>query len=596
MSAGPDPTFPRPFGDYLLFSSFGRGGMGEVFLAQREGLGAQRLCVVKTLRGELADDEEYIRRFLDEARVVTQLTHSGLTHVFDAGQVNDTYYMAMEYIRGVNLRDLLNEVVTRGVRLAPGLALYIVSNMLDALEYAHTLGHPMTGEPLHLVHRDVSPHNAMVSFEGEVKVIDFGLAQSVLKREETASQVVLGKVAYMSPEHARGEDVDATADQFAVGVVAYELLTGLRFYDEMKQHEIWQVVGRGGYKPQGLSQIDGAMADIMRRSWAATPSERWPSCERMRDAIDDVRAERHPGVGKKQLRALMQEIFAARITDERSRLSALAEVTGPEQQRTMSNPSGVRAFPNAQGEATADDGGTASPDATMTVSASGTVSRLEQDFAANQAGAADRPDTVRLVRGDALAVEPVRPPSKPRTPLALGAATAALIVIAVVATLYRTDPPSAERVAPPPAPVEPAPREAPLVKPAPPEPNAPEPEAAAEPAEAPKPPAKQKYPAKGKRRAQKTASRKPAATTKTEPVTGAATAKTDPPAAPAEEPKPAPVPPKAFTFDDDWAEIQTCSRKCAKSIRELFGEKALKKLRKNPTVVRNCAAGCRGGR
>ncbi len=453
--------FPRPFGDYLLLSSFGRGGMGEVFLAKRTAFeGVDRLCVIKTLRGDLAEDPEYINRFLDEARVVVQLHHATICQVFDAGMVGTDYFMAMEYISGTNLRDLGRQLVQAGTALEPGIALYLLSETLDALAYAHRLHHAMTGEKLGIIHRDVSPHNVMLSFEGEVKLIDFGLAESTLKQEHTESAIVLGKVAYMSPEQARGEPVDASCDQFAAAVMGYELLTHERFYGTMKTHEIWQLVGRGGFVPRLFSTLDPEVQQILSRGWDAVAAQRYPSCEAMREAIDDFRALRYPRVGKKQARALMQSLYQQRIHEERRMLASFAELSSPHSARDK------LAYWEARSTSQVATHGVASTEepgpVEMTMSSSssgpattrselpaehvddepsasvGTLTRQEQAFV----DAASRPDATMRVDRDGHPMPPAGPSASKAMPVAAGVAALALAAVVVVLVTQPGDPPA----------------------------------------------------------------------------------------------------------------------------------------------------------
>ena len=238
--AASEDGFPRAFGNYVLLTNFAKGGMGEVYLAKTGGIeGVDRLCVLKKLRPDVGHEDEYVRRFMDEARIVVQLSHANIAHVFDAGQVGNETYLAMEYIPGATLRDIFARVTKLGLKVDPAVFIWIMCDILDALDYAHALKHPMTGKLLNVVHRDISPQNVMVSFDGATKLIDFGLAASDLKEEQTESQVVMGKVAYMSPEQARGEPVTASCDQFAAAVCLYELLVGQRFYGSYTTCQIW---------------------------------------------------------------------------------------------------------------------------------------------------------------------------------------------------------------------------------------------------------------------------------------------------------------------------------------------------------------------
>lgn len=327
LAAGDEPEFPRAFGGYALLAKFAQGGMGEVFLAKSGGVaGIDRLCVLKKLRGDVTKNEEYVRRFLDEARVAVQLNHANISHIFDVGQVRDEYFLAMEYVSGVNLRKLLTRAGERAVVVDEDVALYIVRETLEALDYAHRHRHPLTGKPLNLVHRDVSPQNVMLNYEGEVKLIDFGLAESDLKEEETESKVVMGKVRYMSPEQARGERVDGRTDQFAAAIIAYELLAGERYYGEMNAYDIWQVVGRGGFVPKRFDDIDPRLQVILRRALSPKTSDRFASCGAFQDALDAYMTE---GTGRRSAQRLMRTLFEKDHDAERRFLQKFVDVKVP---------------------------------------------------------------------------------------------------------------------------------------------------------------------------------------------------------------------------------------------------------------------------
>jgi eukaryotic-like serine/threonine-protein kinase len=310
MAVTLDAGFPRPFGPYVLLSSYGRGGMGEVFLAVRRHIeGIDQLCVLKTLRRDVSKDKSYVRRFLDEARVVVRMNHRNICSVFEVGQIGDEYFMAMEHIEGVNLRELLTVLSTRGEPLERPLALHIMSEVCEALSYAHALCEPMTGEPLKLVHRDVSPHNVMIGFDGRVKLIDFGLAESTLKQEHTESHIVLGKVAYMSPEQARGDNVDGTADQYSVAVMLYEALAGDRYFGDMTTPQIWAIAGIGGHVPRQFGALDNRDRGVLSRALSKIPADRFVSCADFRGAIMQLPGVQPDRVNRELLAKLMQRCF-----------------------------------------------------------------------------------------------------------------------------------------------------------------------------------------------------------------------------------------------------------------------------------------------
>lgn len=317
------PGYPKAFGPYALLKSFAHGGMGQVFLAQSGGLqGLEKLCVVKKLRADLTENREYVRRFLDEARVVVQLNHANICHVFDVGCVEAEYYLAMEYVAGVNLRALFHRAKEKNSPIAEPVALCALREVLEALDYAHRLTHPLTGQSLRLVHRDVSPQNVMLSYEGETKLIDFGLAASDLKEEHTQGDVVMGKVAYMSPEQARGEAIDAHTDQFAAAVLVYELLVGERYYGDLTTHQIWQVVGTGNFKPPAWDRLPRKLQILLSKALAAHPRDRYPTCGDFSEELMGYLNAKSLTPSKRHMRAYVHELFAAEIERERKRLAS----------------------------------------------------------------------------------------------------------------------------------------------------------------------------------------------------------------------------------------------------------------------------------
>ncbi len=299
------PGYPRPFGTYLLLAPLAQGGMGEVFLGTSASnvAGAVRVVVIKTLRADLANEPGYLQRFLDEACIAIQLQHPNIAQVFDVGAIDGTHYIAMEHIAGVNLRRLLD---SSNNMVPTQLALAITIEMLGALDAAHRHKHPLTGEPMRVVHRDISPHNVMISYEGDVKVIDFGLATSELKLEQTGSEMVLGKIAYMSPEQARGEKVTGKTDQYAAAVVLYEMLVGERYYAERTPREIWNIAGQG-YQPDKLNHLDAELRGILRRALDPMPAARYGACSDFAAALHTILRTRFPLLDRNELRTFVRE-------------------------------------------------------------------------------------------------------------------------------------------------------------------------------------------------------------------------------------------------------------------------------------------------
>ncbi|MFN7147789.1 MAG: serine/threonine-protein kinase, partial [Myxococcota bacterium] len=222
---------PAQFGRYQLLERIAAGGMAEVFLARSFGVeGFEKRLVIKRILPELAQNPRFVQMFVHEAKLSVSLAHPNIVQVFDLGKVGDDPYMAMEYIQGRDLTQVLRVLRRNGERLPIPIAVTIAAAVARGLAYAHARAAP-DGRPLHIVHRDVSPHNIMVSYEGDVKLVDFGIARLVGEREGAdAKRPGGGKFAYMSPEQAAGKPLDHRSDIFSLGVVLFEMLAGRRLF------------------------------------------------------------------------------------------------------------------------------------------------------------------------------------------------------------------------------------------------------------------------------------------------------------------------------------------------------------------------------
>ena len=258
-------VFPRRFGKYVLLKSLARGGMGEIYVAATGEPGFQKFCVIKKVIAERTDKAK-ANRFLDEAKVVLRLSHANLVPTFDAGEIDGEFYIAMELVEGKDLRDIWNRCVRTRTRIPLDVALHVGREIARALAYVHSYG------DLKLVHRDVAPPNILMSYFGEVKLTDFGLARSVLKQEHTAPGVVFGRAAYLAPEQARGEVADARSDIYSLGVVIWELLTG---------HQYLQLQNVDAATAMSLVRHPNTQAPSSKAAWI-TPSSTPSSCARSR--------------------------------------------------------------------------------------------------------------------------------------------------------------------------------------------------------------------------------------------------------------------------------------------------------------------------
>jgi serine/threonine protein kinase len=221
---------PIQFGKYFLLERINMGGMAEVFRAKAYGVeGFERLVAVKKILPSISEDKEFIRMFIDEAKIAVQLSHANIAQVFDLGRVGGSYYIALEHVHGRDLRALYDRCREKSAPMPVAQACFIIQKVCEGLDYAHNKRHE-NGDELGLVHRDVSPQNVLVSFEGEVKIIDFGIAKAAGRCSRTQAGILKGKFAYMSPEQERGQAINRRSDVFSTGIVLYELLTGKRMF------------------------------------------------------------------------------------------------------------------------------------------------------------------------------------------------------------------------------------------------------------------------------------------------------------------------------------------------------------------------------
>jgi len=219
-----------PFGQYQLESLIATGGMAEVYRARMQGVeGFQKIVAIKRILPHLTDNDEFVTMFIDEAKLAAQLQHPNIIHIYDLGKIEKSYYIAMEYIDGRDLRSILRTLDEQKRRMPVPLAVYIASRLAAALDYAHRK-RDLQGSAMALVHRDVSPQNVLISFDGDIKLCDFGIAKAASKASHTRAGALKGKLQYMSPEQAWGKDLDHRSDIFSLGLVLYEMITGRKAF------------------------------------------------------------------------------------------------------------------------------------------------------------------------------------------------------------------------------------------------------------------------------------------------------------------------------------------------------------------------------
>jgi serine/threonine-protein kinase len=284
-------SLPRQCGPYTLFEPLGRGGMAELFLARAETeLGATRLAAVKLILPSFADDPKLAEMLVHEAKLAAGLSHRHIVNVLDLGSDRGRLYIAMEYVEGLDLNALLRLCAERGEGLPAEHALGMIVDVLEGLDYAHRFK-TEDGTPLGIVHRDVSPSNVLISYEGEVKLCDFGIAHAN-DLVVGASDALKGKAGYMSPEHARGELLDARADVFAAGIILWELLAGRRLYRARADMPLLEQAQRAEIPPLPDKRLpkQAELERIVYRALALDRDDRYPTAAAFQRDLEDYLA------------------------------------------------------------------------------------------------------------------------------------------------------------------------------------------------------------------------------------------------------------------------------------------------------------------
>lgn len=275
------------FGKYEIQHRLAIGGMGEVFYSLQRGVpGFERPVILKSLLPELAQQEGFIDQFLDEARVAATLNHPNVVSIFEVGQWSGTYYLAMEYIRGRNLAQVIRKALEQQTRIPPSVSMRIVRDAALGLDHAHRASDG-NGQPLHIVHRDISPQNIMVRDDGLTKVVDFGIARATNRATRTATGALKGKLAYMAPEQVMSADVGPQADQFALGIVLWEMLTHRRLFKAERDIDVVKkVLEEPISPPSAVLPLDPALDAIVMRMLERNAEKRFPSCAEVAAALD----------------------------------------------------------------------------------------------------------------------------------------------------------------------------------------------------------------------------------------------------------------------------------------------------------------------
>jgi eukaryotic-like serine/threonine-protein kinase len=323
---------PIPFGRYLLLDRINIGGMAEVWRGKAFGAGGfERLVAIKRILPNIAEDDEFIAMFQDEAKISVQLTHANICQIYELNRIAQSLYIAMEYVPGKDLRSIFDRARKKGEPPPVPLVCYVIGKLCEGLDYAHRKKDSY-GRDLNIVHRDVSPQNVLISFEGEVKVIDFGIAKAAGKVTKTQAGILKGKFGYMSPEQIRGLPLDRRSDVFAIGVCLYELLTGERLFVGDSDFAVLEKVRKAEVLPPSTynRRIPEALEKIVLRALAKDVNARYQYASELADDLQRFLITSDSIFSRKDLMQYMKSTFAEEVDREKARLAEYADVKAPE--------------------------------------------------------------------------------------------------------------------------------------------------------------------------------------------------------------------------------------------------------------------------
>ncbi|MBI2343201.1 MAG: PEGA domain-containing protein [Deltaproteobacteria bacterium] len=336
------PFEPKQFGRFYLLEKLAVGGMAEIYKAKTYGAeGFEKLLVIKRILPHCAADKEFISMLIDEAKLSVLLAHANIVQVYDLGKVGDDFFISMEYINGVNLRDILYRCRELERPIPPELAMYTVSEVAKGLDYAHrkTDTH---NHPLGIVHRDVSPQNILISFEGEVKIVDFGIAKAAMNISHTMAGILKGKIAYMSPEQALGKPIDYHTDLFSLGIILYECLTGKKLFTGDSQFEVLKKIRSTRITRTNLTEeLPLPLRGVLAKTLAYAPKDRYENAGDLQTELTRILYSTYIDFTPQRLAAFVRELF----TEELHRQQQAAIARHQREQQTDSVaffPSGVQ--------------------------------------------------------------------------------------------------------------------------------------------------------------------------------------------------------------------------------------------------------------
>ncbi len=315
---------PQQFGKFTLLDKIASGGMAEIFMAQTLGPGGfEKIVALKRILPSFSGHQEFISMFIEEAKITSQLTHSNIVQIYEFGEIDNTYYLSMEFIDGKNLRQLLSrcEELKRPMPLEH--AVFVANKICEGLDYAHRFQDKKAHESLHIIHRDISPQNILVSYEGEIKLIDFGIAKIKAHEGRTKSGVLKGKFSYMSPEQASGEPIDQRSDIFSVGTLLFEMLTRQRLFAGPNDAATLKKIQEAKIPAPSLFNPDVPfeLEEIVFKALAKDPAKRYQTAKDFHRELTRFLHTLNPDFTASHLATFMRSVFSTELAEHKKHLN-----------------------------------------------------------------------------------------------------------------------------------------------------------------------------------------------------------------------------------------------------------------------------------
>ena len=333
MATGEHQRPSLRFGKYTLINRIAVGGMAEIFLARQGGLeGFEKTIVIKRIRPHLSKQPSFVKMFLNEAKLAAQLNHPNIVQIYDLGKIGETYFIAMEYIFGRDMRRIIPKATSMNIPFPMVYALKIASSVCEGLFYAHQRA-DIYGNPLNIVHRDITPENIFVSFDGTVKILDFGIAKASTQIEQTRAGEIKGKLSYMSPEQCLGKKLDCRSDIFSLGTVLYEWITGFKLFQGDSDVAILKSISEGKiYAPSYFkADIPEAVERILMKALEKDRDKRYQTAWEMQFDIDKFLAGYEFTPSNIHLSNFIKQLFSDELEAEK-RLLMNSLAPRPEEQ------------------------------------------------------------------------------------------------------------------------------------------------------------------------------------------------------------------------------------------------------------------------